>query len=307
MGNFSPLERLKSWLNRLEPSIEGLLFILSAAAVFLVVVNEFVPNQDMVVPYVGVTWQHFRWIMQVTTWSAFILDVALYGLVSFHFWRYAKEHWLELTICVVWFPFQHDVLLQHFQNIASLQTFVLIGSVCHLIRMAKWTIQKFSQHPLVVVMAAAVVLVTSGSLVLMQVESQTFTNFQDTAFYVVMTIFTVGSDLNPHTLPGRLVAAIITAGGIALGMIFLTTLSRIIARRLFPGQDVNEKLLQQVDKNAELMNQLIAQQQEAASIDRQRLALLEEYVLNRLPCATEESASQKPAETADSSGEHDLT
>jgi hypothetical protein len=304
MGNFSPLERLKSWLNRLEPFIEGLLFILSAAAVLLVVVNEFVPNQDMIVPYVGVTWQHFRWIVQVTTWSAFILDVTLYGLVSFHFFRYAKEHWLELTICVAWFPFQHDVLLQHFQNIASLQTFVLIGSVCHLIRMAKWTIQKFSQHPVVVILAAAVVLVTSGALVLMQVEPQTFGNFQDSAFFVVMTIFTVGSDLNPHTLAGRVVTGVLTAGGIALGMLFLTTLSRIIARRLFPGHDVNEKLLQQLDKNAELMTQLIAQQKEAASIDRQRLALLEEYVLNRLPCANEGTIEQ-PAETADSSGEHE--
>jgi hypothetical protein len=225
-----------------------------------------------------VDWVSLRTWVQIVTWSAFILDVVLYGIVSRRPITYVREHWVELVICFTWMPFHTNVLLQQLTSVLSLQTLVLIGTVAHVIRIARWVTHRFSEHPFVVLSAVGAVIIVAGSVALMQVEPETFKTFSDTAYFVFMTIFTVGSNLAPHTLVGRIVVCVLTAGGIATGMVFLTTLSRFIGSRLFPGQNENELLLKQLARNGDLLEKLVEQQTEATELVRLRLTLLEEQL-----------------------------
>jgi hypothetical protein len=248
-------QHVRAALAKLEPLFGGLQFVLSCLAILLVTINELLPQRDVHIPWLNWDWGYAQNLAQMVTWVVFVGVFVVYALASGRAFKYARAHWVELVVCLTWIPFTEGVVLRQLHSLLSLQTLVLIGSVAHVIRVARWTQQRFNAHPIVVLCAAAAILVTAGSAVLMQVEPQTFSSFPDSAWYVLTMMFTVGAPIAPTTMAGRLVSAVIITLGVGHGAMFVGTVSRMISQRLFKSEDATEKLRQQVEKNNQLLEE----------------------------------------------------
>jgi hypothetical protein len=309
MKNLSRRARLKMALERLEPMIEGLLFLVSATAVVLVVLNEFLPSRSTVVPLLNVQWGTMLKTMQIVTWSAFVLDVFLYGFVSARPIKYAREHKVELIICITWLPFGGEVLLQHLHSLLSLQTLVVIGICAHIWRVARWVSRRYRAHPLVVIASMSVVLISTSAVLLTLVEPETFTTVQSAAFYVYMAIFTVGSDMHAHTTAGRVVTVVVSTFGIGLGWLYLTIFARMMSKRYFDDADGTGQLLEQMSEQSRLTQQLATQLAESTELAARSLALLEAKMSvctcghGTVACSQEAPASAQPEATPPAAGE----
>jgi voltage-gated potassium channel len=135
--------------------------------------------------------------------------------------------------------------------------------------MARWTIRRYHTHPLVVIVASAVVLIGSTSAILMQVEPATFSNLTDSVWFCIETMFTVGyGDITPKTPVGRIVATGLILSGVALAGAFI----KMVSNRL-PGKEVEEteKLAKQVEETNRLVQELVEQQRIGNQLNQQLL------------------------------------
>jgi voltage-gated potassium channel len=266
---------IKRLLVRYEGLVETAQFLLSALAVILVVSNEFVGARgDTTLPFIDMSWTQAQVILRTFIWATFLAVYSTYTLASGRPFRYAREHVLELLVCLTWIPFYDGVLFRQLHTIFSLDMLLLIGSVVHGWRVARWTVKRFAAHPLVVLAASVLVLIASASPILVQVEPQTFPTLEDAAWFCVQTITTVGyGDLSPHTSAGKIVAVFLMVGGVGLGMVFLGTVSKMVAKKLLehdPNMKEEAALRQTILDNNRLLTQLLAEQQETNRLLRER-------------------------------------
>ncbi len=279
MTKFVTRAGIKDLLTRWEGRFEALLFVLSALAVALVVSSEFVTS-DFTVPWLHVGWAQLQVFLRSTVWLFFVAHFTVYAVFSGRPLYYTRKHLLEFVVCLTWMPYYDGSLLRHLNTILSIETLLLIGAVAHAWRVARWTINRFSTHPLIVVGSAALVMVASASALLTQVEPATFPNLWDAAWYCVNTIFTVGyGDLVPKTGPGRAVGFVLMLGGISLAGVFIATVTNMVKEKLIaksgPESESNKQLHCDLESTNRLLSDLIVEIRKSNELNARVLSALE--------------------------------
>lgn len=289
-------EGLQRFLAKIENGVEAVQFLLSAAAVFLVVSNEFV-SHSWRVPGLELSWPQLQVMVRVATWSVFLAVFAVYALASGRLVQYTRKHLLELIVCVTWVPsYYSGSLVEHLTSLLSLEMLTVIGSIAHAWRVARWSAQRFAQHPMIVITATAAVLVGSASALLTQVEPQTFPSMFDAVWFCIVTIFTVGyGDLTPKTHAGRVITSVLIIGGVALAGVFIAYISKLVSQKLLNHdmEETTNKLSRQVEENNRLLKEAAEHLKDANDLNR---ALMEE--LKRRPPAPSEKPDEGKEETA---------
>lgn len=281
----NPFSRgMKSLLARIEPASEMAQFLLSIAAVILIVSNEFSLTRDFVVPWLDSSWPQLQVVMRTVTWAVFVSAFVLYGLASGNVSAYARKHWLSLVVCLTWFPYYGGTLFQSGHTLLSLEMFTLIGSIAHAWRVARWTVRRFSAHPVIVIGASALVLIVSSAALLTLVEPQTFPNMGEAAWFCVESVFTVGyGDIVPHTAAGRLVTTGIILAGAGLVAVFIGFVAKLVSQKLSLHEEThaNEKVLAELAKNNaelaknnELVSAVLAEQKRSNDLNAALIARL---------------------------------
>lgn len=269
-------ESIRAFLARIEGGLQTFLNLLSVCAVLLVVASEFVTS-DVVVPVLDLPWAEFQVGLRSFIWLMFVLNFVIYALACGKPLRYARGHLLDLIICVAWLPqYQTAGVFRHLPSVLSLPMLLLVGSLAHAWRVARWTISRFNAHPLIVTGSAALVLIGSASVVLVHVEPGTFHNIWEAAWYCIVTITTVGyGDIVPHSSLGRAVGVVVIVSGISLAGIFIGLVSESVRSRLVNDKGArganpllpfdmtredeceNLPVLAELRKNNELLGQLL--------------------------------------------------
>ena len=273
-------EGIRALCTRIETKVQSFLNLLSVFAVLLVVASEFL-SPDLAIPVLNVPWGQFQVGLRLFIWLVFVVNFVIYALLSGAVLKYTRGHLLDLIICVAWLPqYQTAGVLRHLPSMLSLPMLLLIGSLAHAWRVARWTISRFNAHPLIVTGSAALVLIGSASVVLVHVEPQTFHNIWDAAWYCIVTITTIGyGDLVPHTALGRSVGVVVIISGISLAGIFIGLVSETVRSRLMnhtsggrlgtnpllpidigvpnDSNELSQQVLVELRKNNELLTQLL--------------------------------------------------
>lgn len=256
-------ERLKNYLKRFEGFVDTFQFLLSALAVTLVLLNEFV-NHSWHVPYLGVSWEQGLIAIRAFTWGVFVFDFMLYGLASARPFRYARNHLLELIICITWVPYYDGALLTRIDNLLSLDVLTLIGSLVHTWMVGRWTVRRFRAHPHIVVAAVTLVTVITSAAVLQRVEPDNYKSLSDAIWFAVQTLFTVGyGDMVPKTELGRWISMFLIVAGAGIVSTLIALMSKIVSARLLPDQsDPVVKLSAQVEEQNKLIARLLEQNEQ---------------------------------------------
>jgi hypothetical protein len=158
-----------------------------------------------------------------------------------------------------------------FAHMVELLPLTLIGTMAHVVRSARWVSKRFQAHPFVVLFTIVVVIVTLAAAVLMKIEPETFSSFQESVFFVYMTALTLGGKFQANTLAGEIVVMLVATAGVGVVAIVIGSVREFLQRRIFGDNDLQVKLLQQMEENNRLAQQILAQQQQ---FDK-RLAALE--------------------------------
>jgi voltage-gated potassium channel len=254
----SRYEDLKALMKRCEGFVDTFQFLLSAIAVAMVVTDLFVPHTT-VVPSLGITWADGQMWVRGFTWVVFIIDFIAFGLASGELFQYARKHWLELLVCLTWVPYYNPDLLKHVPQFLSADMLTVIGSVVHVNLVGRWTVRRFREHPMLVTVALAVVMVSTATPLLMKVEPQTFPTAGDAIWFCLQTIFTVGyGEIVPHTEAGRIVAGLLIINGVCVGYMFIALMIRVVQQRT-GADDPMDKLHQKVDAQQKLIEELLAE------------------------------------------------
>lgn len=270
------IRRLRAFLERVENGFEAVLFLLSSLAVLLVVSNEVVPS-NAVLPWLKVGWSEVQVTLRFLIWLVFVIYVGSYTFTSRGPWQFLKKHWVELMVCLTWLPYYDGSLLKH-QSLFSLDMVTLIGSMAHAWRVVRWTVQRFNAHPMIVVGAAAFVMVTSASALLIQVEPQTFPDFWTAAWYCLVTVFTVGyGDFVPHSHAGKAVAVALMMSGISLAGVYLGLVSRMVQERIFRDKQkaIDNTVHCDLTENNRLLGELIQEVRRSNELNARILTQLE--------------------------------
>lgn len=250
--------RIRPFLERVGPYLEGLTVLLSVLSVILILLAQFPPSGLFDVPptIAGMKTVSF---VQSSIWALFLAVFLLYGLTHRHLQTYARKFWLELVVCLSWAPF---VMVPLVANFAELLPLTLIGTMAHVIRSARWVSKRFQRNPFVVLFTIVVVIVTLAAAVLMKIEPETFTNFQESVFFVYMTALTLGGKFQANTLAGEIVVMLVATAGVGVVAIVIGSVREFLQRRIFGDNDLQVKLLQQMEENNRLAQQILAQQQQ---------------------------------------------
>lgn len=246
-------------LETVGPYVEGFTVLLSVFAVILILLAQFPPGgPDLPVKVAGVS---SELAVQGSIWTIFVVIFALYGFTHRRLLTYIRKFWLELVVCLTWIPFTELPLLQQLHAIVPL---ILIGTLAHFLRAARWVMIRFAAHPFVMLGTATVVLVVVASTILMKVEPETFTSFQETVFFVYMTALTLGAKSQANTLAGEIVVMIVATAGVGVVAVVIGTVREFMQRRIFGDTDMQVRLLKELQANNTLTRQLLEQQQALA-------------------------------------------
>ena len=229
---------LREKLARFESRFSSALTACSFLALALVGANELV-TQGSSIPLLGIAWSDLHIWLRTIVWLLYVAYFALYAVASKNPLSFARQHVLELVICVCWLPYSGDGFLRHLtqikllDGILSLEALQLVGTIAHAWRALRATAQRFNQHPLFVTGSAALVVLCSAAGLLRRFEPQTFKSFWDAAWYALVTITTIGyGDLVPHSPIGRIIGAVLMVSGISLVAVFIGLMSEIMHQRL---------------------------------------------------------------------------
>lgn len=256
-------ESMRQFLLRQKGRADSLLFLLSCLALLLFVSNEIVAIQPTVLMIGQVEWAGIQLTSRFCIWIAFLAHFITYGVVSGKPLKYAKEHLIELLICVAWFPHHNVSLLRDLTSILSLETVQVIGTLANIYLVLRHIVKNLATHPFVVTGSAFLFVILTASELLVQLEPQTFHNLFDALWYSMATTTTVGyGDIVPHTYIGRCIGIVLMLSGISLAGAFIGIVSQSLQRRL--GQqneqkeliELREKLAQEQAKNQRLVDAL---------------------------------------------------
>lgn len=156
----------------------------------------------------------------VVTWTLFLLDFIMRLALAPNRWRWLRQHIIDLLI----------VALPLLRPLRLLRLFTLLAV---LQRTAGSAIR---QRVVIYVVGAALLLVYVAALAVLDSERSapqaSITTFGDALWWAFATITTVGyGDFTPVTIQGRLIAAALMLGGIALlGTVTATLASWIVER-----------------------------------------------------------------------------
>lgn len=254
-------------LERVGPYLEGFTVLLSVLSVIIILLAQFPPTGlfDIPTKIAGVP---SVYVVQSVIWAVFLTVFLLYGLTHRALKSYARKFWLELVVCLSWAPF---IMVPVFAHMVELLPLTLIGTMAHVVRSARWVSKRFQAHPFVVLFTIVVVIVTLAAAVLMKIEPETFSSFQESVFFVYMTALTLGGKFQANTLAGEIVVMLVATAGVGVVAIVIGSVREFLQRRIFGDNDLQVKLLQQMEENNRLAQQILAQQQQ---FDK-RLAALE--------------------------------
>lgn len=277
MTSFQLRGKAKNFLLKIEGKVHAFLVLLSTIAIGLVISNEFVA-QDTVLPLLNLHWTELQTGLRATIWALFVAEFAVYALISGNIFLYARRHVLELIVCIAWIPHQQAGLVRHINHLLSLEMLQLIGTIAHSWRVARWTIRRFSEHPLIVTGSIALVIVASAAALLNLVEPQTFPNIWDGLWYSLVTITTIGyGDLVPRTAAGRAIGSVLIICGVSLAGVFIGLISEMVRKRLVKanaektgsppptgqanpdGNALDRQILEELRTNNRLLTELLAE------------------------------------------------
>jgi hypothetical protein len=241
----------------------------------------------------------------------------LMGSTSHRNWpNYARKWWLETIILVTWAPFPHEW---------TPQALVLLGSIAHVVRMARWTRATFTENALFVIGVSTLSMNVIGTALLMVVEPQTYSSYDQTSFTVFMTAMTMGPAIPPVTTAGRAVFYFISAGGVTIVAIFVGVMREYI-QRLMGHRDLSLETLNKVMElkavvekliapgsaiSDEFMEQLGAQRATIASLEgqlearQQTVAVLEGVIVEKNERIAALLAAHTPVEQENEATDHD--
>ena len=192
-------------------------------------------------------------------WAVFLAVFLLYGLTHRALKSYARKFWLELVVCLSWAPF---IMVPVFSHAVELLPLTLIGTMAHVVRSARWVSKRFQKNPFVVLLTIVIVIVTLAAAVLMKIEPETFTSFQESVFFVYMTALTLGGKFQANTLAGEIVVMLVATAGVGVVAIVIGSVREFLQRRIFGDHDLQVKLLHQMEENNRLAQQILTQQQD---------------------------------------------
>ncbi len=258
---------IRPTLERVGPYLEGFTVLLSVLSVIIILLAQFPPTGLFDIP-AKIAGVQSVYVVQSAIWAVFLTVFLLYGLTHRALKSYARKFWLELVVCLSWAPF---IMVPVFANVVELLPLTLIGTMAHVIRSARWVSNRFQAHPFVVLFTIVVVIVTLAAAVLMKIEPETFTSFQESVFFVYMTALTLGGKFQANTLAGEIVVMLVATAGVGVVAIVIGSVREFLQRRIFGDNDLQVKLLQQMEENNRLAQQILSQQQQ---FDK-RLAALE--------------------------------
>jgi len=229
-----------------EGGVNFFLGLASIVAVLLMVAGELV-DANWIIPYLHTSWGHARFLLRAGIWFSFVFTFVLYLVLSKRPLRYMREHFLELIICITWVPqysagpvtILNDLVV--LSRVVPLDVLQLVGTLAHVWRVLKFTVQRFSEHPIYVTGAAAFLLVVSSSAALTHIEPQTYKDFWlDAAWFVLNNITTNGHGTPPVTGMGKLATAVITVAGMSLLGVFLGLSHEIVRVKLLNRSSSHE-------------------------------------------------------------------
>jgi len=258
-------------LERAGPFVEGFTAFLSVVAVVLILLAQFPHSGPLNLPVtiLGIDCATF---IQDAVWGVFVIIFALYGFTHRNPLRYAKKFWLELVVCLSWIPFFNLSMI----HIHSLVPLVMIGTLAHLARAARWVMRRFAQHPLIVLVTLVAMLVTVASALLMKIEPETFTSFQESMYFVYMTALTLGGKFHPNTLPGEIVVTIVATAGVGIVAVVIGSVREFMQRFIFGDHHVDAQIIKELKANGLLLQEVRAEQKRQAEVYEARLAALEQ-------------------------------
>ncbi len=234
-------KRLRQFLLQHKRSADSFLFLLSCLALGIFVSNEFFalkPNALMIEP---AQWVSLQMIARTSIWLCFVAHFTVYGMLSGSLFRYIKEHFVELLICITWFPHHNVSLLQDFTRVLSVETVQLVGMLANGLLVVRHIVRSVATHPVIVTGSVFLLVIISASELLMQVEPQTFPNLFDAIWYSVVTTTTIGyGDIVPHTFAGRCIGIGLMITGISLAGTFIAIVSQSLQRRFGQQGDKQE-------------------------------------------------------------------
>jgi voltage-gated potassium channel len=252
-------ERVRNVILAAEGALWDILALLSTIAIGLVVANEFVAPATRI-PLLSMPWGELQALVRTIIWGVFVAYCATYTLVNKNRFEFLRKHFLELLVCVCWLPKNEYAVFHHFTTLLSINSLQLVWMLAHTWRLARWTIRRFSTHPLIVTGSAALVLVGTASAVLNQIEPQTFPTIWDAGWYVMSTVTTVGyGDVVPKTPLGRAVGVFVMLGGISLAGVFLGLMTEFVRNRLQVKPDTTEDLRRETLDELRTNNQLLGE------------------------------------------------
>ena len=241
-------ETLRHFLLQQKDRADSLLFLLSCLAIALFASNEIVAFQpSWLMGYSTAEWSAFQIVARTGIWIVFVAHMLLYGMLSGSPLKYAKEHLVELLICLAWFPHGTDSLLQGFTSILSIETVQLAGMIANGILVVRNIVRSLTTHPMIVTGSVFLLVIFIASELLMVVEPQTFSNLFDSIWYSVVTTTTIGyGDIVPKTFAGRCIGMGLMLSGISLAGAFIGIVSQSVQKRL--GQTQSQKELDELQK-----------------------------------------------------------
>lgn len=157
------------------------------------------------------------------TWLAFVVDYVVRTRLAPHTWRYVRSHPLEFAVVVL--PVLRPLLL-----------------ISVVLRLNRANAVRLRGRVVRFAVAGTALLVLVGALTVTQAErgvpGASIVNLGDGFWWAVVTITTVGyGDLAPVSPAGRVIAAGLMLGGIALLGVVTATLSSWLVERVAAGPD----------------------------------------------------------------------
>lgn len=243
-----PILGWRYFRHRFGKAADSFLYLVSAIAVATFLFDQMMSGNTNF-SFFGIHWTQFQHLVQIAIWSMFLGVYVLMGSTSHRNWQnYARKWWLETIILVTWAPFPHEW---------TPQALVLLGSIAHVVRMARWTRQTFTENALFVIGVSTLSMNVIGTALLMVVEPQTYSSYDQTSFTVFMTAMTMGPAIPPVTTAGRAVFYFISAGGVTIVAIFVGVMREYI-QRLMGHRDLSLETLNKVMELKAAVEKLIA-------------------------------------------------
>ncbi|MBX9689153.1 MAG: potassium channel family protein [Candidatus Obscuribacterales bacterium] len=269
-------EKMQQFLLRNKERANNLLFLLSCLALALFASNELAAIKPNVIPVNQENWDFLQLLARFAVWSGFLMHFLSYGFLSGSPWKYAREHFLELLVCIAWFPQPNMHLLRDLTQVLSLESLQLIGTLANGYLLVRHIVRNLSTHPVIVTGSVFLFVIVAASELLMQVEPQTFPNLFDAIWYSMVTTTTIGyGDIVPKTPAGRCIGMVLMLSGISLAAAFIGIVSQFMQKRLgneaehkevkdlrlelSAERNRNQRLLDALERNNELSARILAE------------------------------------------------